>query len=135
MGCGTGVLAFGAIRLGAKSAIGIDIDKRSARLAAEAARVNGLAARCRIAAGDGFSAPLVRAGAPFDLLCANILARPLMAMAPAAARVIRPGGFAVLSGLLTHQERMVFAAWRLCGFVMARRRQTHGWSALTLKKI
>ena len=70
----------------------------------------------------------------FDLIVANILARPLIAMAPAQARALAPGGEAVLSGILTHQENQIVAAYRAQGLALAHRDRIDNWSTLLLKR-
>ncbi|MEM6490599.1 MAG: 50S ribosomal protein L11 methyltransferase [Pseudomonadota bacterium] len=134
MGAGTGVLAFGALRLGAVSALGVDLDARAAATAREAARINGLAGRARFIEADGFANRPVRAGGPYDLLLANILSRPLRAMATPAAAALRGGGVAILSGLLESQERIVANRWRAAGFRLVERATRSGWLALTLQR-
>jgi len=133
MGAGTGVLAFGALRLGARSALGVDLDPRSVRMAQAAARANGLADRVQFIEADGFAARAVR-GRRFDLLYANTLARPLRAMAAPASAAVRSGGYAILSGLLPMQEVAIVAKWRAVGFRLIARRRRTGWSALIFKR-
>ena len=83
-----------------------DIDAISVRIANENARVNQ--ARARFAHADGLTHPLIRANAPYNLVFANILARPLVQLAQPIADALRPGGHAILSGLLHSQSRQVF---------------------------
>lgn len=78
--------------------------------------------------------PTTRAGAPYDLVFANILARPLCSMAYPLAQHLAPGGRAILAGLLATQERMVLAAHRRQGLVLERRFPEGQWSALLLRK-
>ena len=135
IGCGTGVLALGALRLGARRAVGVDLDPRSARSAQATARVNGLAARARFFTGDGFTHPAIRAGRPYDLFLGNILVRPLVAMAPLARHFVRPGGFAVLSGLIPAQVPWLESTWRRCGFARWGHLQDRGWSAVVMRRM
>jgi ribosomal protein L11 methyltransferase len=81
----------------------------------------------------GFEHPLLR-GRQFDLVLANILARTLIELAPAMRRAMRPGGVAVLSGLLGHQAREVRAIYRAASFQLLRRSHRDGWTALTLMR-
>lgn len=135
MGCGSGILALAIARLWpAARIVAVDVDADSAAVAAENARINGCAARIEIQAGDGYRAPAARAGAPYDLIIANILARPLQSMAPALARALRPGGVAVLSGLLEKQEPAVLAAHRSQGLALVRRIASDGWHTLILRR-
>jgi ribosomal protein L11 methyltransferase len=105
-GCGSGILALAALRLGAAAAIGVDHDPQALEASRENARRNGLAERLRVfLPGDE---PRV----PADLLLANILAAPLIDLAAELARRVRPGGAILLSGILQEQAEAVAAAYR-----------------------
>ncbi len=132
VGAGTGVLAIAAARTGAKITVGTDIDPVSVRIARENAKVNAAAVRFAHAAGLGH--PLVRAGAPYDLVFANILARPLVGLAQEIRRALRPGGLIILSGLLRTQERHVRAAYLARGFRVRRRIHRDAWATLVLSR-
>jgi ribosomal protein L11 methyltransferase len=134
MGCGSGILAIGAAKLWKTPVIGIDIDPVSARVARENARINRTHAFTRFAADDGYQSLLMQRHAPYDLIIANILARPLMSMAPDLARNLAAGGTVILSGLLASQEAMVLSAHRAQGLALVRRIHRNGWSALILQK-
>jgi len=134
MGCGTAILAVAAVRLGARRVVAVDIDPESVRVARINARVNGVAARIRTGIADGYAAAPVSEGRPYDLVLANILARPLIRMAPALAQALAPGGRAVLSGLLSEQEAGVLAAHRQQGLVLERRVDLPPWPTLVLRK-
>jgi ribosomal protein L11 methyltransferase len=90
--------------------------------------MNGVGALVQAHRGDGYR------GLPrgFDVVFANILARPLALLAPALARALAPGGVAVLSGLLARQERAVLAAHRLQHLTLVRRFRIAGWHTLVL---
>jgi ribosomal protein L11 methyltransferase len=132
MGTGTGILAIASAKLWRCPVLGCDIDPHSVRVARENIRVNEVGAfvTCRIS--DGYRDRFVSAGAPYDLILANILARPLMAMAPDLARHLAPGGMAILSGLLEWQERQVLAAHRRAGLFLAGRVPVDNWQTLIL---
>ena len=132
VGCGTGVLAIAAARTGSKVAIGTDIDRVSVRIANENARLNRADARFLHAAGLGH--PEVRAGGPYDLVFANILAPPLVALSGEIGRALRPGGLAILSGLLRTQERRVLAAYLSKGFRLRRRLHRDAWATLVVER-
>ena len=87
---------------------------------------------CRFAAGQQLCRARVAGSAPYDLVFANILARPVIAMARGMVRAMAPGGVAVLFGLLRCQEPIVLAASRL-RVVLARRLVVDGWSTLILR--
>jgi ribosomal protein L11 methyltransferase len=132
VGCGTGVLAIAAARTGSPVAVGTDIDRVSVRIANENATLNHAGARFVHAAG--LNDPRVRADAPYDLVFANILAPPLVALAQDIKGALRPGGIAILSGLLRTQERRVSAAYLSRGFRIVRRLRRDAWSALVLQR-
>lgn len=134
LGCGSGVLAIAMAKLWPASVTAADNDQTALAVARTNARLNGVAARVRPLASDGYrSAALARAG-PYDLIVANILAEPLAAMAGGLARHLAPGGRAVLSGLLTRQERLVLAPHRCHGLRLAGRLRIGEWSTLVLKR-
>ena len=134
MGCGSGILAIAMAKAWARPVLAVDIDDEAVRATAENARRNGVGNYIRAGAGPGFAAPIMQGKRGFDLIVANILARPLIAMAPALARALAPGGEAVLSGLLTHQENQVIAAYRAQGLALVRRARIDNWSTLVLKR-
>ncbi|MEI9984511.1 MAG: 50S ribosomal protein L11 methyltransferase [Aliidongia sp.] len=111
-----------------------DIDRNSVKVAAENVELNGVAHLVTCRPSDGYAAPEVRAGAPYDLIFANILARPLVAMAPDLARSLAPGGVAILSGLLAGQESFVRAAHREQGLVFRGRLPKTGWHTLVFER-
>jgi ribosomal protein L11 methyltransferase len=87
-----------------------------------------------VAGGDGLSGKAIRRAGPFELVLANILAGPLLRLAPAMARAVAPRGRAVLSGLLTNQEAEVRAASAARGFTIESARRLDGWSILVLTR-
>jgi ribosomal protein L11 methyltransferase len=82
----------------------------------------------------GMADPLLRARGPYDLLIANILAGPLIELAPDFARAVVPGGSVLLAGLLTTQERATRAAYTRTGFRLAARLVKGDWSILWLRR-
>jgi len=104
-GCGSGILSIAACALGAGEVLGIDIDPQAVAAARANAGRNGVAARYTGADGD------LPADARFDLVIANILANPLVVLAPALAPRVVPGGRIVLSGILERQAGEVAAAY------------------------
>lgn len=132
VGCGTGVLAIAAARTGSKLAVGTDIDGVSVRIANENAALNHAGARFVHAAG--LNDQRVRAGAPYDLVFANILAPPLVALAQDIKGALKPGGIAILSGLLRTQERRVSAAYLSRGFRVVHRLHRDAWATLVLQR-
>ena len=132
VGCGTGVLAIAAARTGSRVAVGTDIDGPSVRIANENAQLNQ--ARARFFHAGGLNDARIRKNAPYDLVFANILAPPLVALAQDIKGALRPGGVAILSGLLRTQERRIIAAYVSRGFRLERRLHRDAWSALVLRK-
>jgi ribosomal protein L11 methyltransferase len=132
VGCGTGVLAIAAARTHSRVALGTDIDPVSVRIANENAALNHARARFVHAAGLGH--PLIRKGGPYDLVFANILAGPLIALSSDIKGVLAPGGIAILSGLLRTQARAVSAAYLTRGFRLTERRHRDAWTTLVLTK-
>jgi ribosomal protein L11 methyltransferase len=120
-GCGSGILAIAAARLGAGEVSGVDVDAT----AIEASRANAK----RNAVEAWFGAPDALAARPFDIVVANILANPLHLLAPLLARRVAPRGCIVLSGILETQATMVAAAYERW-FTMAAWGTHDGWVAL-----
>jgi ribosomal protein L11 methyltransferase len=132
LGTGTGLLAIGAVKLWRKRVLASDIDPVAVEVARENARANGVAPWVRAVTADGLDNPLLKNGAPYDLIAANILAGPLTRLAPSITRALAPGGTLLLSGLLRNQETLVTSFYprlRLIG-----RRRMGPWSALLLER-
>jgi ribosomal protein L11 methyltransferase len=135
MGAGSGILAIGVAKLFPSARIiAIDIDAESARVAALNARLNHVGGRVRAAQGNGYASPLVTQGRRFDVIISNILARPLIRMAPSLGRRLRPGGVAILSGLLRRQEKAVLSAHLAAGLKLIGRKPIGEWNTLVLRR-
>ena len=132
VGTGTGVLAIAAARTGSRVTVGTDIDRISVRIARENARVNR--ASTRFMHANGLSHRVVARSAPYDLVFANILARPLAHLAQAITINLKPGGSVILSGLLRSQARFVLAAYRSRGLRLRRRINRDAWTTLVLER-
>lgn len=130
VGCGTGVLAIAAARTGSAVAVGTDLDPVSVRIARENAALN--AARAVFHHAEGLDHPGVAEEAPYDLIFANILAPPLIALAPDIAAALRPGGLTVLSGMLHAQAAEVRAAYVAAGLAPAFDVRQDAWTTLAL---
>jgi ribosomal protein L11 methyltransferase len=111
VGTGTGILAMGALVAGAGSAVGTDNDPEALRVARENAELNGLLSKLELSGADPD-----RLGRRFGLVVANILAEPLIQLAPKLACAVAPGGPLVLSGLLAPQVEAVARAYEALGF-------------------
>lgn len=140
IGTGTGLLAFAALALWPRAlATASDIDPVCAGVVEGNAAANGFAMGGRpgaltMVAADGMHHPLLRARAPYDLLIANILAGPLVELAPDFARAVASGGHLLLAGLLETQEPGVRRAYRRAGFRLASRVVSGDWSILWLRR-
>jgi ribosomal protein L11 methyltransferase len=134
MGCGSGILAMAWAKALPGYALGIDNDTLSVRIAKDNAAVNGLNGRVRIMRGQGYGGRVVRRHAPYDLVMANIFARPLAMMAKDLRRNLRPGGIAILSGLLGDQTNRVLAAHRLQRLYPLKCFRLGEWSVLILRR-
>jgi ribosomal protein L11 methyltransferase len=132
LGCGTGVLAMAMIRLWHRPVLASDIDPWAVRTARANAGNNELAPLLTAVRADGLNHPALRRRAPYDLIVANILARPLLAMAGPIAGALRPGGHLILSGLLAHQLRQITATYRGRGLIMHRCLQSGEWPTLLM---
>ena len=120
VGTGSGILAMAAARLLSRPVLATDIEPWAVRVARENAALNGVAHRVRVRLADGWRDPSVRNAGPYDLVFANILARPLCLMAKDLALRLAPGGTAILAGLLANQARWVLAAHRRQGLRLER---------------
>jgi ribosomal protein L11 methyltransferase len=132
IGTGTGILAIAAAKLLRRKILASDIDRGSVRVARHNLARNGVAHLVRVRRTAGYRDRAI-GNSRYDLILTNILARPLALMARDLARALRPGGRAVLSGLLRRQEPVVLAPHRGCGIVLERRLVIDGWSTLVLR--
>lgn len=140
IGTGTGLLAFAALALWPRArAIASDIDPASIFVTRENARINDVplgrgGGRLALAVAPGTNHPAIRHRAPYDLVVANILAGPLITLAPDIAAATAPGGHTILAGLITRQMDAVLAAYRAQGFRLAARGGSSEWPCLLLVK-
>ncbi len=134
LGTGSGILAIGAAKVLRRPVLASDIDPWSVRVTAENAKLNGVAALVRPVLANGWHNPRLVGGAPYDLVFGNILARPLCAMAKHLAANLRPGGTAILAGLLRSQIRMVLAAHRPHGLRLHVVLLEGNWATLVLRR-
>lgn len=133
IGCGSGVLALAAARMAPRSEIvASDIDPIAIDVARANAVLNRAGRRIRFVVARGFEHPQLRQKV-YDLVIANILARPLIALAKDVRRSAGRRGTVILSGLLTNQATEVLAAYRAHDFVLVRRLDIAGWSTLVLQ--
>lgn len=134
LGTGSAVLAIAAAKLGRVPVLATDIDPVAVRVAAENVEANGVRAFVETAVAAGFGSPAFRRHSPFDLIIANILARPLMTLAPQMARHLAPGGDLLLSGILERQRRAVLAAYVAQGLYHRETLRRDEWVTLHLTR-
>lgn len=134
LGTGSGVLAIAAAKLAHCRVLATDIDPVATRVARANARLNGDAGLIRFETAAGFSARAFAEEGPFDLVVANILARPLMRMAPQIAANLASGGRVVLSGILATQRQMVLAGFRSAGLYHRRTLWRDEWVTMHLER-
>lgn len=134
MGCGSGILAIAMAKLWQRPVVAADIDEVAVKVTEENAALNHEAQHLLTCTSDGYQHPLIAEHAPYDLIVANILARPLVELAPDLARHLAPGGMVVLSGLLDRQEKDVLAAHEAQGLTLVSRYPQNGWHTLLLKQ-
>ncbi len=133
MGAGSGLLAIGAAKLGKVPVLAVDNDPVAVAVAEENVADNGVADLVRCARSDGYRG-LARAAGSFDLVLSNILARPLIRMAPAMAKRLAPGGVVVLAGFLARDAGKVADAHREAGLAPLWRVPVGDWTTLVMTK-
>ncbi|MDR1827038.1 MAG: 50S ribosomal protein L11 methyltransferase [Methylobacteriaceae bacterium] len=134
VGTGTGILAFAAARLLKRTVIAGDIDPEAVRVARENARLNGLHPFLGFYTAPGVRHASACRRGRFDVVMANILAKPLKKLATSLTRVAAPNGRLILSGLLIADVPGVLSAYRLHGWTLRRKYHNEGWAALILQK-
>ncbi len=134
LGTGSGILAMAAAQLLHRPVLATDIEPWSVRVAEQNSALNRLRHLVRPVLANGWRNRSVRAGAPYDLVLANILARPLAAMARDLASNLAPSGTAILSGLLMSQARWVLTAHRALGLKLERILTEGPWVTLVLRR-
>jgi ribosomal protein L11 methyltransferase len=134
VGCGAGVLAIAAAKILRRKVWLGDIDPIAVEIANANARLNGVGALAHAIVSGGVENAALREAAPYDLVFANILAKPLRLLAPSLAAVISADGDAIVSGLLLADVPGVLASWRAQGFHLAERIDLEGWASLRLRR-
>ncbi|MBX7192139.1 MAG: 50S ribosomal protein L11 methyltransferase [Sandaracinaceae bacterium] len=129
VGCGSGILAVGALLFGAARAEGVDIDDESMQASRENAAANGVAARMRVA-----KRPVGEVRGTFPIVLANIESRVLVPLASAIAARVAPGGTLVLSGLLAHEEEELKDAYGSLGLAHEKTTRDKDWIAMLWRR-
>jgi ribosomal protein L11 methyltransferase len=131
IGCGTAVLAMAAARIWPAPVLASDIDEVAVEVARSNVAANGLDGRVTCVEAAGFDHPDFATAAPFDLIFANILKGPLIALAPDLAEALQPGGYAILSGILNEQADEVISVYRELRINLVHREEIVDWTTLT----
>ncbi len=135
MGCGSGILALSACKLwNDAQALGADIDGEAVAVTLQNAKDNDLSERVHAVESNGYSNPQIVARAPFELIFANILARPLIEMAEDLAKNTSLGGYAVLSGFIEEQIDWVVDTYKQFGFELVEIVKDDNWRAVLMEK-
>lgn len=134
LGCGSAVLAIAAAKLWDRDILASDIDADSVEIAAENARLNEVGDRVKTLTAEGFDHPEIAEAAPFDFVFANILAGPLVELAPAMGEHVAKNGRALLAGLMSAQEERVTEAYEAAGFRLINRLEQPSWPILLFVK-
>jgi ribosomal protein L11 methyltransferase len=132
LGTGSGVLAIATRLMSKIPVVATDIDPIATRVAAQNARLNGVSDGIHLATAPGFHHAIFREHGLFDLVIANILARPLMKLAPDLVRHLSDGGTVILSGILAEQRWKVIAAYNSAGLKHRRTTWMNGWVTIEL---
>ena len=134
VGCGTGVLAIAAAKATGRPALASDIDPEAVRVTIGNAVLNGVKPLIGSFVAAGLSHPRIAGGGPYDLIFANILARPLVALATSLTRALEPGGDLILSGLTLEQMRWIEATYQSRGLTLAGRITRGNWATLVFTR-
>ena len=134
VGTGSGILAMAMAKAWPCRVLASDIDPDAVKVAAANTRDNGVGGRIDVVTAIGLHHPVIRERGPYDLITANILARPLVQLAGDLVAALEPGGTLVLSGFLRQQEAGVFGAYRARGMRLLRRFPVGEWVTLVLRK-
>jgi len=134
VGTGTGVLAIAMAKRLRKPVIATDIDPVAVKTARENAQINGVGKFIIPVEASGLDHRTIRQNARYDLIAANILAGPLVSLAPSMGRVAATGGSIILSGILEHQAVRVINAYAAQGMLLRQRLQRKDWTTLILEK-
>jgi ribosomal protein L11 methyltransferase len=134
LGCGTAVLAMGAARIWPGVVLASDIDAVAVEVASANVTANALEGRVDCIEAEGLEHPRLSAAAPYDLVFANILKGPLIALAPGITAALKPEGKVILSGILNEQADEVRDVYCALGNSLEHREEIGDWTTLTLSK-
>lgn len=134
LGCGSGILTFAASLRWPAEVVAVDIDPEAVRVTKANAKINKLSHRLNAVCSNGFRHPAVRRSAPYDLIVANVLARPLIGLSADLCAAVSDGGYVILSGLMTRDADWVAAKYRARGLTLVSTWPQEGWTTLMMRK-
>ena len=132
IGTGSGILAIAIAKRFNVDVMASDIDPIAIDVARENAGINGVEDRIDLVVSEGLDSDVIMASAPYDLVLANIVANPLVALAPGISGIVADGGHVILSGILLEQADSVAAAYAGNGLILKDRIDLGNWSTLIL---
>ena len=130
VGTGSGILAVAALLLGARSAVGVDIDEVAVRVATENAQQNGVAGRAAFLAGDLTQ----KVEGTYQVVTANIVADVILRLLPDLGRFLQPGGDFIASGIIDTREQELVEAVAAAGYRIVEVRRLGGWVAIHARR-
>lgn len=134
IGCGTGVLGIATAKAANCLVLASDLDPEAVRVTRLNAENNRVNRQVRAILANGTNSQSIRHFGPYDLIFANILAKPLIGMAPSIAALVAANGNLILSGLTIDQEKWVIPSYRIQGLTLVRRFRCNPWSTLVLQR-
>jgi len=129
LGCGAGILAIAAAKALGRTVLATDIDPDAVTVTTENAKINSVPDMVESVIADGFDSPALQ-NRQFDLIFANIMAGPLMGLAPDIKKTLAPGGHVILSGILDEQTDRVSKAFEKAGIMITPQPSLAGWTSL-----
>ena len=130
IGTGSGILAIAALKLGAASAEGVDIDPVAVRTAGENAALNGVQDKLTVLVGDLSD----KASGTYDIITANIVANAILSLAPAVPGLMAEGATFIASGIIDSRKDEVIAGLKKAGLAVAEVKEKRGWECIICKK-
>ena len=130
IGTGSGILAIAALKLGAASAEGVDIDPVAVRTAGENAALNGVADKLTVLVGDLSN----KASGKYDIITANIVANAILSLAPAVPGLMADGATFIASGIIDSRKDEVLAGLQAAGLAVVEVKEKRGWECIVCKK-
>lgn len=137
LGCGSGILSIAALRLGAASALAVDIDEQCLTVARDNAALNGIGAETfRVRIGNALTDEAFRGslGGGYDVVLANIVADVILGLAPLVPGLLKEGGVFLCSGIIDERAEEVARGLEKAGWTLLERHEDDGWAAFICKQ-